>query len=215
MNTEDAILNRKTVKILGDEHAPLKIETAVKEVVDEMIRIAGAAPFHYACHKSYREKGEMTSIVPWRFHALAADDCRKLLGWIQQHDLVAGKVAKMLATADALLLVTWLPDVSDEKRDELFVPTLRNMEHIAAASAAIQNLLLIATSKGVDSYWSSGGVLREKELFQLLKIPLQELLLGAVFLFPADSSSAEKVAGKLRNLRGEKEKWSRWVQLGD
>ncbi len=65
------------------------------------------------------------------------------------------------------------------------------MEHIAAASAAIQNLLLAATARGISNYWSSGGVLRSAQVFQQLGIPRQQILLGAIFLFPSEIGDAE------------------------
>ena len=82
-----------------------------------------------------------------------------------------------------------------------FLGTLRNMEHIAAASAAIQNVLLGATARALPNYWSSGGMLRHKELRNFLKIPLNELMIGCLFVFPKDSDTrgADIKPGKLRD----------------
>lgn len=76
------------------------------------------------------------------------------------------------------------------------------MEHLAAASSAVQNILLGATSKEIPNYWSSGGVLREKSFFDYLGIPEIEILLGAVFLFPQDTKDAEVKNGTNRKDAG-------------
>ena len=68
-----------------------------------------------------------------------------------------------------------------------FTGNLRNMEHIAAASTAIQNILLGATAAGHPSYWSSGGTLRQREARTLLGIPMDEIFLGCLFVFPEDA----------------------------
>ena len=53
----------------------------------------------------------------------------------------------MLWAAEAMIVMSWLPDVFGEQPEvrEMepvpFTGNLRNMEHIAAASAAIQNIL--------------------------------------------------------------------------
>jgi len=123
----------------------------------------------------------------------------------------------MLNTADCLIQVTWLPDQSDKDGEQLFMPDLRNMEHIAGASAAVQNLLLTATEKGIPNYWSSGGVLRKDTFFDLLDIPKKQILLGSIFLFPEDTiiekNNAKIAFGGLRERKGEIDQWSRKVVL--
>ncbi len=124
-----------------------------------------------------------------------------------------GNIPKMLASADALILATWLPNPAPQSLDTvLFDANLANMEHIAAASAAIHNLCLAATARGIANYWSSGGVLRSPGMFEYLNIPQQEILLGAVFLFPQDTGLAEVVGSKLRAHRTSVSNWSRIVR---
>jgi nitroreductase len=124
----------------------------------------------------------------------------------------------MLAAADTLIMATWLPnrgaDATSLVSESQFAPTLANMEHLAAAAAAVQNLLLAATAHGLANYWSSGGVLRTDEVFDLLQIDRREILLGAIFLFPEKVPSGVEVVGsKLREQRTLPERWSRWVAL--
>ena len=119
-----------------------------------------------------------------------------------------------------MIQTPWLPNPSSQPLAEgqLFEPTLANMEHIAAASSAIQNLLLAATAEGIPNYWSSGGaLLREASAYETLGIPPGEILLGSIFLFPSDisslPSSVEVGGSKLRDQRSPVSAWSRWVEL--
>jgi len=154
----------------------------------------------------------LDSIVPWRFYLLDAAACRALRKEILEQG-IANKLPAMLAAADALIQATWIPKPSKSPNEQLFEPTMENMEHIAAASAAAQNLLLAATARGIPSYWSSGGNLRSPEMLRRLKIPANEILIGSLFLFPRDLSELDVKPGKLRDQRGPAHTWSRWVEL--
>jgi nitroreductase len=210
MQTDEAIRSRKTEKILSAQDLPTADHC---DLVNEILSLAGQAPFHRPCEEHHRQSSQ-SGIEPWRFHVLDAASCRKLRTQIPLEN--AGKVPAMLSAADALILATWLPNaahVPDMDGEPGFAATLNNMEHIAAASAAIQNLLLAATARGVSNYWSSGGVLRSAQVFNLLGIPRSQILLGAVFLFPKTYGDAELATSKLREHRSKREAWSRWVSL--
>ena len=211
-----AIIERRTCKVFASNALDGRSDALSKTSIEELIKIAGLAPFHRACDECHRTDGSsLTGIEPWRVHSLDAASCRNLIEHLPEEG--AGKIPRMLNAADALLMVTWLPNPSssDHNTQSLFEPTLGNMEHIAAASAAIQNLLLVATDRGIENYWSSGGVLRQPELFQHLGIPTCEILLGAIFLFPPESADLplERAYSKLRPNRTSPAAWSRWVQL--
>ena len=210
---DQAIRDRRTVKVMAEVPAPVR---DVRAVVDELIAVAGWAPFHRPAADVHRKA--LASPVPWRFYALDAAACRAL------RDLLGGeggKVLEMLAAADALVLATWLPDPLPEGTTAAlaaapasssapgFEPTVNNVEHVAAAGAAIQSLLVAATARGIPTYWGSGGVLRTPAVFERLGIPAGELLLGSVYLFPAEAEGA--VLSKLRETRGPAATWSRWV----
>ena len=207
--TDASIRERMTTKILASVDLP---ESDLTGPLAELLSLAGQAPFHRACDESHRQ-GPLNAIEPWRFHVLHSAECRRLGKIIPREN--AGKIPSMLSAADALLMATWLPNPSAEPplNSQLFDPTLGNMEHIAAASAAIQNLLLAATARGISNYWSSGGILRTPETFELLGIPQTEILLGAIFLFPDEIGSAERVGSKLRDKRCPASTWSRTVSI--
>jgi len=218
MELQTAIENRQTEKVLADPGAPWAVPDAdYRANVDQLLAKAAKAPFHKPADDCHRHE-PLTSIVPWRFHAVDAEHCRKLSGKLEQTDKPTGKIRNMLTAADAMVMTTWLPNPAtdgDQAEFQNFESTLQNMEHIAAASAAIQNLLLLATEGGWKNYWSSGGVLRSEMVFEWLGIPANQILLGAIFLFPQDVQTADVKPGGLRNRKGEPSHWSRWVSVED
>jgi nitroreductase len=205
---DGVIRERRTSKVLAD--APLPVAGA-REAVEELVATAGWAPFHKAAARVHQE-GALTSIVPWRFHLLDAPACRALRQVLLERG-DKSKVPRMLAAATVLVQATWLPNPPKEAVAGLFEATEENMEHVAAAGAAVQNLLLAATARGFRSYWSSGGALRGAEAFGWMRIPAGEILLGSVFLFPADTGDAEVAPGSHRDRRGTPTDWARWVEL--
>ena len=213
LDTDSAILQRKTTKVLAaDEFSCSDLGT----VLHELLALAGMAPFHRACDDTHRSGNDSIGIEPWRCHVLDATTCRKLRSKVPQEN--AGKIPSMLSAADALIMTTWLPNPSSGfqvTEQAQFEPSLANMEHIAAVAAAIQNLLLAATARGIDSYWSSGGILRSEAVFDMLGISKNEILLGAVFLFPEQTGDAEVVGSKLRERRTSPDRWSRFVRMDE
>jgi len=203
------IRERRTTKVLAD--APLP-PIGLRETVEALAATAGWAPFHRVAARAHTESGALSSIVPWRFHLLDAPACRAL----REVLLARGdrsKIPRMLGAATALIQATWLPNPPKGPVTGLFEATEENMEHVAAAGAAVQNLLLAATARGIASYWSSGGALRGAEAFGWMGIPAGEILLGSVFLFPAETGDAEVNPGSHRDRRGAPADWARWVEL--
>lgn len=205
---DGVIRARRTVKVLADEaFAPADL----RGTVEELAATAGWAPFHRVAARVHTESGGLASVVPWRFYLLDAPACRA----VRDALLARGdksKIPRMLATASALVMATWLPNPPKGPATGLFEATEENMEHVAAAGAAVQNLLLAAQARGIPNYWSSGGPLRGEEAFRWMGIPAGEILLGAVFLFPADTGGAEVNPGSHRDRRGAPADWSRWVE---
>ncbi|MEL6978783.1 MAG: nitroreductase family protein [Pseudomonadota bacterium] len=213
----DVIRARRTDKILVDPAAPLAPEGPSRATLDAWLETAAAAPMHYPSHLSHRsETSALPSPAPYRAYKLDAAGCRALLGWLQDEKIETGKIADMLAGAAALLQVTWTPEpplAPDADRAKGEERERMNMEHVAAGGAVIQNLLLLATEAGWRSYWSSGGVLREKAVFERLGMPESQVLLGAVFLFPPEIGSARVMPGKWRGKQGAVADWSVWRDL--
>ncbi len=211
------IQQRKTVKALGDIQNPVTVDDSFQSQVDAALQVSGWAPFHYQAHANHCT-APLDSPVPWRFHALTQNNALELAKKLIAHPHTeldeSSKIIRMIASCGALVLVTWLPDPNDSLRCQKQERGTQIMEeHIAATAAATQNLLLTTQARGIASYWSSGGELRGETCFQLCGIPLQEKLLGAVFLYPNLTENIDVRPGGQRERRGTSKQWSRWIEL--
>lgn len=218
MTTDETIRARKTLKLRVDPENPLPITKGeeFKQTIKELIALAGKAPFHHESNKEQRTGG-LQGIEPWRFHVLDGASCRSFLESLNQEKPMKAPegIRQMLAAADALILTTWLPERT-RKLSRRFHPNLKNIEHIAATGAAIQNLLLAATSRAINAYWSSGGIIRKSKTLEFLGIPKHEILLGAVFLFPDEyPEDVETKTGKNADMRGEIWDFMDWIDVGE
>ena len=78
------------------------------------------------------------------------------------------------------------------------------VEEVAAASAAIQNILLGATALGISSFWSTGGMTHKNELKDYLGLNADDIIMGILYLGYTD----EPAKDGLRNTPwSEKVKW--------
>ena len=223
----DALIRgRRTSKRLRDpdearaDRAPLSAER--RGELDAMLTVAGEAPFHRRVADEHR-RGELDSAVPWRFHVLERPACLALVDALEARATAdpeskwarawKSKIPELLAGASACVQATWLPDPVE---GEAAPPELteRNVEHVAAAAAAVQNLLLAATARGWSSYWSSGGILKDPDAFALLGIPASQELLGAVMLGAPDAPHARDIPGGLREERADRGGWMREIGAG-
>ncbi|MCY4050328.1 MAG: nitroreductase family protein [Gammaproteobacteria bacterium] len=215
MSIKEIIASRKTSKVLAK--SPLE-DDFDKVLLESLVHAAAYAPFHYSASSIHREKLPDQAPEPWRIYVLDRTICREVRKWlIGQNE--KSKIPEMLAAADMLLQITWCPTREDEATGsnefEEFEASQTNMEHIAATASAIQNIILVATENEIPSYWSSGGPLRKKETFDLLGIPHDEILLGAVFFFPRNIDQNQKVTtfpGKLHDRRSFGRTWCQWIK---
>ena len=221
MDVDAIIKKRKTEKVLANSTWEIsQDQEKLHKTIDDLLELAAHAPFHKKCDVIHVERSDLKSCIPWRAYVLDTVNCRLLYDHIEKENIKAGKISNMLAAADALIMITWLPDSFETKnKSEVcetdFEGSLKNMEHIAAASAAIQNILLGATSRNIPNYWSSGGQLRLPELREYLNISLQEVLLGAIFLFPEDINKPNTIvkSGLMRESGKELSTWSKRIDL--
>ena len=175
------------------------------ELVLESVDVAGWAPFHYD-----RKKDGIAE--PWRFTIFKSKRCREIskhfVEWFSDTK-PNNKLPKMLNACGSLVLITWLPET------EIDSPKIGqvNEEHLAAASAATQNLLLALESRGLGTYWSSGGQLGAREFFQRFDMAPSGRLIAAIFVhYPGmfDDSATEVIVGKNREKRSV---WQKWTQV--
>ena len=212
----NSLTKRRTYKVIGDPSRPEEADRDQNDLLMQLLAAAGNAPFHYTCDRQHQS--HLSSPVPWRAYILDAKNCRTLMAELLGNGDTT-KIPNMLAAACFLVQVTWLPDPDSlqsettEKDRPFFSGTLRNMEHLAAASAFTQSLLLAADGAGFKTYWSSGGPLRSRQMSSRLQIPENQVLLGSVFLFPDELENAEIRPGSMADARGEVSDWSMHIEF--
>ncbi len=206
MHTTDAINTRRTAKVLAEgPWTPSLTQDEQEKLSEHLLNLAAKAPYHYKSAERYKI-GMQSSSLPFRCYTLDGATCNALASKLEALDPPPGKILNMLWAAELLIITTWLPDIFGTPPEQRimeplpFVGNLRNMEHIAATSAAIQNMLLGATAEEYPNYWSSGGVLRQDAARKILQISMEEIMLGAVFIFPKDAleKASQTMPGKLR-----------------
>lgn len=223
---DHVIRERRTLKVMRDpsdcqELSP-DVAADLYAAIRDSLEVAGWAPFHKAVHKETHLVQGPPSVVPWRFYVLEKPTCCRLLARLRSLSQAqtegkwarawASKIPRILAGSGAVVLATWLPDPSaTDGAPEL---TENNQEHIAAASAAVQNLLLAAEARGLRTYWATGGVLKDAEVFGWLGIPTNQILLGAVFLAPTELPHDMLETGSWREKRDGPANWSVWIDPG-
>jgi nitroreductase len=83
-------------------------------------------------------------------------------------------------------------------------PNIPALEEVAAASAAIQNVLLGATALGLSSFWSSGGMTHKTSLKEYIGLGHDDVVMGLLFFGYTD----ETIPQGSRNIPfAEKIKW--------
>lgn len=211
MSIQKTIANRRTLKVLNTENQPITdTEISIKDI-EEIVDAAGRAPFHYPANEAARDMHTLKSLAPWRFYILDTKACRDLSNYYKDNHIEGGKIVQMLNTATALILGTWIPEPLDH---ETITFNQKNIEHIAATGAAIQNILLVATEKNYETYWSSGGSLREDSFKKLLNIPLNEQLLGSIFIFNKNNiENSKHITGAWRDQQGDIKDFSSFVAI--
>ncbi|GGK67123.1 nitroreductase [Rufibacter glacialis] len=159
----------------------------------EILALADWAPTH-----GYTE--------PWRFVVYAGekvtDFCRAHAALYKHHTtpdkFLEVKYEKLLHMGDQAshVLVAYM------QRGDL--PKIPALEEVAAASCAIQNLLLGATALGIASYWGSGGMAYHPAMKEMLELREEDTVLGVLYLGYADGAGAE---GKRTVSLEEKVRW--------
>jgi|SRR4030095_1805766 len=171
-NISDIIKKRRTVK-------PVKMNgrQIPDDEIRELLELANWAPTH-----------KMTE--PWRFIVYPGEK--------------AGKFAHDHAE---LYKRSTLPEKFDQTKYDKIKGNGNNVSHIiaavmkrdpeeriplieeiAATSAAIENILLGATAKGMAIFWSTGGMVHNDEMKDFLGINKNDIVMGILYLGYSDSS---------------------------
>jgi nitroreductase len=163
MDLLDAIHQRRTTQDFAPGEVP-------DEVVDELLAAAHRAPNH-----------KLT--WPWRFAVVGPATRRALLPIAERHaakkfggelpEKARQKVHDTFLTPGLLIAVAQRVAADPE----------RAREDYAAVSCAVQNLLLVATARGLGSKWGTGAVTRDAEASALLGFdPAEEPIVGFIWI---------------------------------
>lgn len=165
MEALDAIRSRRTTKSFGTTPVP-------REVIEQILDAAGWAPNH-----------KLTQ--PWTFtvlegparmafaslrRALAARDARKTGAHEADVFRLGEEAAAKVLRAPTVILVSCVQRGDEVHRDE----------DLVATAAAIQNMLIAATSLGIGTFWSSGPIAYQPEVRELFDLDPSDKIVGIV-----------------------------------
>lgn len=192
---DQAIRERRTHKVLG---GPGSDPDAFAAALRESLEVAGLAPFHFASSEAVPE--------PWRLRAFVGEGLRRVRAELDQAEVLYAKLPAIFDGAGALVQASWIPEGRPE----------RDWEHLAAASSAVQNLLLAMHARGYASYWCSAPVLGKAETAQILGVDPQEQYLGSLFFgvrLPAEEEAERGFVGKMHARRSAAfGNWASWTE---
>lgn len=167
---DETIKRRRTVKT-----EKMNGKIIPDDTISELLALADWAPTH-------------ARTEPWRFIVITParvnDFVTRHANLYQQHanpsSFTQEKFNKLLQTGDNVshIIIAWMKRVPTHK-----IPAV---EEVAATAAAIQNLLLGATSRGIASFWSTGGLTHHQAMKDEFKLGDEDIILGFIFLGYSD-----------------------------
>jgi nitroreductase len=143
---------------------------------------------------------------PWRF-IVYTGEALKRFGWEHAELYLAHTPEDKLNpdTPNKLMAATEKPShlvVAVMKRGEN--PKIPAIEEIAAASAAVQNVLLGAEALGISAIWNTGGMSHKKAFKEYLGLEEEDIVLGLIYMGYTDEPKRE---GKRNIPLEDKVKW--------
>lgn len=172
---ERIIRTRRTVK--PDKMNGKKIPD---ETIMELLSLADLAPTH-------------AKTEPWRFIVFSDDQAR---AFTKRHaDLFKLNTPEAsftqqkydnlqnLGNNTSHIIVVWMKRVPTHKIPEV--------EEVCAVAAAIQNILLAATEKGIATFWSTGGLTFHPALHKEFNLGEEDIILALLYLGYTDEPFKE------------------------
>lgn len=167
----EVIKKRRTVK-----PAKMNGKSVPDEHVKQLLELADWAPTH-------------KHTEPWRFIVYAGEKARAFVSShaelyrksVTEDKFNNDKYEKILGNGNNLShLIVCVMKRDEQKR----VPEI---EEVSATAAAIQNILLGATSLGIASFWSTGGMTHTDAMKEFLGLNFDDNVMGLIYLGYADS----------------------------
>ena len=166
-----AIAGRRTIK-----PAQMNGRIIPDELIHQLLALANWAPTH-------------GNTEPWRFFVWAGREktdefCRQHAALYRQHtppqsynEGAVDKLTNMGNNASHVIIAAMRRGTLER------IPVL---EEIAAAAAAVENLLIGASAAGIAAYWGSGGMVLKPAMNDFLDLREEDLVLGALYLGYSD-----------------------------
>lgn len=168
---QEIIRGRRSVK-----PAKMNGKLIPDETVKELLRLADWAPTH-----------KITE--PWRFIVYSGDKAKAFA--LEHAELYKSsthgeefnldKYEKILGNGKYVSHII----VAVMKRSKTV--NIPEIEEIAATAAAIENLLLGASAAGLAGFWSTGGMTHKNEMKEFLKLDIDDIIMGLIYLGYTDS----------------------------
>ena len=176
MTIQDVIKNRRTIKPIF-----FSGEQVNDSDIKEMLECANWAPTH-------------KHTEPWRF-VVYKGEAKTQFG--KEH----AKMYKEMKKGDEFLQnkyenLTKFANNSSHiiviimKRDER--ERIKEIEEIAAVSCAVQNMMLVATEKGLANVWITGGLTYEAIMAKYLGFKEKDIVLGFLYVGISDQNPKGK-----------------------
>ncbi|CAD2073809.1 nitroreductase [Phocicoccus pinnipedialis] len=190
MNVQEAIRLRRSTKLFKD------IEPISHTDVEDIIEAATHAPTHHFTEA-------------WRFIVMEGDSrmpfYNACLSFVEDKyknvasDEIEKRREKMISKA--LFAPTAIAVIYSENKEN---PRGDYKEDILSIGAAIQNMLLEATAKDIQSIWKTGGVYNSAPVREVFKLEGDEEVIGVIFLGKA---ALGKIPKRIRTDAEDKTIW--------
>ncbi|MEI6289599.1 MAG: nitroreductase [Chloroflexota bacterium] len=168
MDALTAIYSRHSVGKVKSDPVP-------RSVVEKLLAAGAQAPNHY-------------KVRPWRFIVLTGTGLDKF-----GDQLAAILQSKSPETSTEILnseknKAHRAPVIIAVGVDQPVEPRVTELENIAAAAAAIENMLIAAQAIGLNTIWRTGDAARNPEVKKFLGLSVEQNLLGFIYLgYPIES----------------------------
>jgi nitroreductase len=194
MNNEQFEQVEKTIKNRRSTGwAKMNGQIIPNETVNQLLSLADWAPTHGRTE-------------PWRFFVYGGEALKQFgkdhaeLYW--QH---TAEDKRQEATREKL-------EHNVDKASHLVIAVMKRgenvkipqVEEVAAASAAIENILLGATAMGIASFWSTGGMTHSHALKTHFELAADDIVMGLIYLGYTDEPAKDGVRNTALT---EKIKW--------